>query len=311
MLQTPAVTGPQGAVVSPRSTLQNRSEHTAQEVAATNDIVADALYYRFFDQAERVRWRIADIPWYQLQADSVSEYWKQIVAEIARSELTTFDGTHQFMTRFGKNADFSQWLAVWFYEETKHPQALMLWLDRVGVQLDHEFLVQGRSSPQFAASWLGTLTLNVIAELLASEAYLVLSRYAPEPVLRHITQRIAADEARHAAHFFAYGQRLLARTAQPELELKNGLEVLYLWLNSETRLDHPVGAILNTIQATELFREGVGVQGFVTARLRQRVCQVIGRMLGFRLESKADVVRAMRDLIRTRNASRPRGEGQP
>ena len=66
----------------------------------------------------------------------------------------------------------------------------------------------------------------MIAELLAAHAYLTLSKYAPEPVLADITRKIAGDEARHAAHFFGYGKRLLARCEHPALEQKNALEVL-------------------------------------------------------------------------------------
>ena len=182
-----------------------------RSVAATNNLVADGLYYGYYDRAEQVRWKMSDIAWDQIDKSAVSEYWLTTITQIARSELTTFDGTRQFMERFGDNADFSQWVALWLYEETKHPHVLMLWLSRLGVACDSQFLIEGRESPKFAASWLGTLTLNVIAELLAAHAYLTLSKYAPEPVLADITRKIAGDEARHAAHFFGYGKRLLAR----------------------------------------------------------------------------------------------------
>jgi Ferritin-like domain len=263
------------------------------------NIVAEALYYRYFEQAEAVRWRVSDIPWERLEPAAVSPYWTQVVTEIARSELTTFDGTRQFMARFGDDPDFSQWLAVWLYEETKHPQVLMMWLGRMGVKLDEQFLVAGRQSAQFAASWLGTLTLNVIAEVMAAEAYATLARHAPEPVLRHLAWRISADEARHAAHFFGYGQRLVARSHDLKLELKNSLEVLYLWLNTQTRLEHPIGQIMHTVEGTAPFRAGVRDDGFVTDALRERICTIIGRMIGIPLTSKKDVLRAARELGRT------------
>jgi len=271
-----------------------------RSVAACSNVVEDALFYRLFAQAERVRWRVADVPWDDLDASSVSAYWRELVLDVARSELTTFDGTRQFMERFGHNADFSQWLAIWFYEETKHPQVLMMWLERVGVGVDSDFLIEGRKSPRFATSWLGTLTLNVIAEVMAADAYGTLARHAPEPVLRHLAQRIAADEARHAAHFFVYGERLLLRCADPDRERKNALEVLYLWLNAQTRLDHPIGQILDSVQSTPTFREGVRPDGFVTDPLRERICAIIGAMIGIPLRSRADVLGAMRQLLRRR-----------
>lgn len=269
-------------------------------ITASTDIVSDALYYRFFEQAEQVRWRVSDIPWDKLDPTRVSPYWKKVVLEIARSELTTFDGTRQFMSRFGDDPDFSQWLAVWLYEETKHPQVLMMWLQRLGEKQDDQFLIQGRQSAQFAASWLGTLTLNVIAEVMAAEAYATLARHAPEPVLRHLALRIAADEARHAAHFFGYGRRLVERAKDLTFERKNALEVLYLWLNTQTRLDHPIGQIMHTVEGTEAFRDGVRADGFITDALRERICALVGEMIGFRLRGRKDVIRAARELGRKR-----------
>lgn len=269
-------------------------------IAQTSDIVGDALYYRFFEQAEQVRWRVSDVPWDELEPSRVSPYWKQVVTEIARSELTTYDGTRQFMSRFGGDPDFAQWVALWFYEETKHPQVLMMWLQRLGVKLDDQFLIRGRQSAPFAASWLGTLTLNVIAEVMAAEAYATLARHAPEPVLRHIALRIAADEARHAAHFFGYGRRLVERTKALAVERKNALEVLYLWLNTQTRLEHPIGQIMHTVEGTQPFRDGVRAGGFITDALRERICALVGEMIGFRLRGRKDVIRAARELGRER-----------
>ena len=117
--------------------------------AATMEPRACLAYY---DRAEQVRWKMSHIAWDHIHKCPVSEYWLTTITQIARSELTTFDGTRQFMERFGDNADFSQWVALWLYEETKHPHVLMLWLSHLGVACDSQFLIEGRESPKFAAS---------------------------------------------------------------------------------------------------------------------------------------------------------------
>ncbi|HEX2735455.1 MAG TPA: ferritin-like domain-containing protein [Polyangiaceae bacterium] len=282
------------------SVAQSSAKPEAGVITTSTDIVGDALYYRYFEQAEKVRWKISDVPWHLLEAERVSPYWKQVITEVARSELTTFDGTRQFMARFGHDPDFSQWIAIWLYEETKHPQVLMMWLRHLGVDLDDQFLVKGRQTAQFAASWLGTLTLNLIAEMMAAEAYVTLSRYAPEPVLKNLALRIAGDEARHAAHFFGYGQRLVERATDLKFERKNALEVLYLWLNTQTRLEHPIGQILHDVEATDTFRDGVRQGGFITDQLRDRICALVGDMIGIPLRGKKDVIRAAIELGRKR-----------
>ena len=34
------------------------------------------------------------------------------------------------------DVDFTEWVSIWFYEETKHPDALLRWLGSFGVTVD-------------------------------------------------------------------------------------------------------------------------------------------------------------------------------
>ena len=101
------------------------------------------------------------------------------------------------MEMFGSNTDFSQWVSVWFYEETRHPMVLLKWLALAGDTPEADFASKGRVSMPFMKSITGTLVTNVISEMVAAEAYIGFVRVT-EPVLAGLTQRIGADEARHA-----------------------------------------------------------------------------------------------------------------
>src|ERR1041384_3926061 len=105
-----------------------------------DDVVADMLHTSLFDQAEGVRWQMSEIPWARIDRDAVTEPLRALVKEIAFAELTTFSATRRFMTDFADDVDFTQWISVWFYEESKHPQALLRWLRHVGVSVDDRFI---------------------------------------------------------------------------------------------------------------------------------------------------------------------------
>jgi hypothetical protein len=90
---------------------------------------------------------------------------------------------HPFMTDLADDVDFTQWISVWFYEETKHPQALLRWLHHLGVGVDDKFIMRGRATSPFMKSRMGTLVTNISSEMVASAAYTRLYRESPEPVL--------------------------------------------------------------------------------------------------------------------------------
>ena len=135
------------------------------------DIIGDGLFTRLFDQAELARWRIDDIPWDRIDRDRVTPGLISLVREIAFSELTTTTATRRFLTELSDDVDLTQWIAVWFYEETKHPHVLLRWLHHVGVTVTDDFIRRGRATAPFMKSRMGTLVTNVISEVVASAAY--------------------------------------------------------------------------------------------------------------------------------------------
>jgi len=242
----------------------------------TTDFVADALYYRLFDEAERARWRMADVPMHAIDKERVSPALLQIVRENAASELTTFTATRRFLQEFSDDPDFSQWITVWAYEETKHPQVLMRWLGAQGESFDGAFVMRGRWASPFARTRAAMLATNVVSEMVASAGYVRLSRRVDEPVLAKIAMWLGSDEARHAASFFRYAQRAIARAENPSTERAIVLRVLHVWLNEPEKMGHPV----HRLQGAQPLLEAGFAHPLESPAVRSRVCDVVSALVG-------------------------------
>ncbi|HEX5064269.1 MAG TPA: ferritin-like domain-containing protein, partial [Kofleriaceae bacterium] len=172
-----------------------------------NDVVREQLCFALSDQAERARWRMDDIAWDRVDPAKAPEPLRMLVKEAAFAELTTTSATRRFLDDLADDTDFTQWVSVWFFEETRHPQVLVRWLHQLGITVDARFMRRGRATAPLMKSRIGTLVANVISELVASASYANLAVRAEEPVLCDIARHLAADEARHAASFYAYARR--------------------------------------------------------------------------------------------------------
>lgn len=271
----------------------------------TADLLHDALYYRLFDAAERVRWRISDVPWHEIETAKVDPSLVAIVRQIAHSELTTFDAVRQFYARgYVDDPDFAQWIAVWLYEETKHPQVLMKWLSCFGEKFSSDFMLEGRGTQPFLRAPISTLAMNVISEMMASAGYLNLARASQEPVLTQIATQLAADEGRHASHFMAYAQRCIERSENPDLERKRAVEVLYFWLLKRKNLQHPIGLLVEKFERDPNFSHFYGEMGFDDAHLVERICAAIGSLVGIPMTDKYQIKDALKELRQAASEAR-------
>ncbi len=261
---------------------------------------ADEIFPSAISTSEGVRWSIESLPWSTFDAARASPALIAVVREMAYSEQTTFSATGRFMQAFGADIDFSQWISVWFYEETRHPLVLLRWLALAGHAPEPDFAQRGRVSAPFMKSAMGTLVTNVISELFAAEAYRGLSASAPEPLLVRITQAIAADEARHAAGFFRYARRLLDTSAQPDRERLDALKVLHFWLEESASVSHPVNEAMHKLG--ELMPAGGALAPFVAPRAR--VTRAVGALLGLDLREPSDVEAALREHTQRVHAAR-------
>jgi hypothetical protein len=260
------------------------------------DLIGEMLYPRLFAQAEVVRWRMQDIPWSKIEPDQVSDGLKQLVREIAFAELTTMTATRRFLTDCADDVDLTQWIAVWFYEETKHPHALLTWLHHLGEHVDTQFMQRGRPTAPFMRSRMGTLVTNVISEMVASGGYANLAARAPEPVLRLIARQLAADEARHAASFYAYAQRHLERSTDPAADRRDALKILYLWYASNPLVSHPVNEFYGRNEQRPEVGETMKQIGFNLAAPRDRIFQLIGTLIDVELDGTVDLVALIQNL---------------
>ncbi len=245
------------------------------------------LFDELATRAERVRWPLDAIRFGEIDGANAPATLRAVVREMAFSENATYSATQRFLDSFFDDVDFSQWISVWFYEETRHPHALVEWLRRVGEPASTDFVVKGRVSTPFMRSIVGTLVTNVISEITAAQAYRHLSRTSPEPVLRSIARFISGDEARHAASFFRFASKELA-TKRDTLRRDRirGLEVLQAWLGGAQPTTHPVAQMIERVSLDMDF-----------AAVRKRVIRVVGLLLDLPLTRDEDVGLVLRDLL--------------
>ncbi len=250
--------------------------------------------------AEGVRWKLTDIPWDTFDLSKATAPLKAMVREMAYSEYTTFSATQRFMETFGNNTDFSQWVSVWFYEETRHPMVLLKWLELAGEMQEADFAIKGRVSVPFMKSKTGTLVTNVISEMVAAEAYVGFVRVT-EPVLAVLAQRIGADEARHGASFFTYARRAIALSSEPDRERLAAMKVLHFWLHAAQTVSHPVNEAVERMRA---LLPAAGEPPFVPPY--DRIVKMVGNLVGLPMQTPADLPVQLEVMMRRVHATGPR-----
>jgi ferredoxin len=257
---------------------------------------AAPLFPRLFDEAERVRWRMTEVPWDAVERDKVTPGFVRFVREMALSELTTFSATRRFLSEMADDVDFSSWAAVWFYEETKHPEALFRWLSAFGVTVPPSAVQRGRVTAPFMRSRTGTLVMNVLSELFASSGYQDVARHTKEPVLARIAKNLAGDEARHGAAFYLFAERAIAAAKSPDFERLQAVKVLYYWVQAADHVEHPVNQFHEKVSADPELREVLRDIGTDYAPILSRACRLIGTLIGRPLAGPEDVLPALREM---------------
>jgi hypothetical protein len=290
---------------------------TMQSVAdEPEDIIGGLLHYNLFAEAERVRWQMEDIPWSSIDRSKVTSSSLTVIRQIALAELTTYAATRRFLQEFSDDIDFTQWMSVWFYEETKHPYALIRWLHECGATFSVDEMVRGRITAPFMKNRFGMLVTNVISEVHASAGYTVLFRSAREPVLKQIAKNIAGDEARHATGFFSYARRAFERSTKPDEDKLEAMKVLHMWLSHNTAVQHPVNTVgLRTSNGHEILDEWSNVTSDQTILeqhsvlqqdiTRKRAMGLVGNLTGIEVKSPEEVVERIRELTPAARKSAP------
>lgn len=294
---------------APPATAGEGTSAVGGEAMAGTDFVGEALCYALFNEAERVRWRMEDVPWDRIDHERAGPELRALVRETAFSELTTTTATRRFLTELGDDVDFAQWVAVWFYEETKHPQVLLRWLRFAGETVDEQFIRRGRATAPFMKSRMGTLVTNIISEMVASAGYARLHVTSPEPVLAGIGRSLAADEARHAASFYAYARRHLERSRDRDADRRDAVKVLYLWFQDNERVAHPVNEFYGRNEARADVGDAANRPDFTVTAPREQIIRLIGTLVGLPLTGQTDLLSAVRELGGDHHGGRTK-EGQ-
>lgn len=258
------------------------------------DILSELSYYSLFEGAEKVRWKLSEIPWDQIDMSVVDERLINLVKGTVYGELTTYSATHAFMNLFRDDIDFTQWLAVWLYEETKHPHALAKWLSHVGVPLSGGFLLEGRQITPMTGSRVEMLTFNIISEIVAGTNYLRTAKIMPEPVLKMILQNLGKDEVRHSQGFEHYCRKFIAGAEDPDKERIRCLRATWAFIHSDQSVDHPVFLADNSI---ETIADAALIKK-TRAKIRKQVVRRISGVVGIDIPEPDDLYEAYRDLKR-------------
>lgn len=239
-----------------------------------HDVSRQLAYYALLDTAEKARWIFRDVPWDAIDTRQVTPSLIDDVKIAAYAELTTFSATEAFMQLFRDDIDFTQWLSVWFYEETKHPLALIRWLSKLGVPTDPGFIHRGRRIEPMTQSRVEMLTSNICSEIAANTAYNQFARNVGEPVLSGLAKLLARDEMRHSVGFEHYCRKTIAASDDPERDRLIALRTAWFLVQpaSDGVTQHPVFLTLLKMRCLDIPE--------LEQRYREHIAYRIGKMLG-------------------------------
>lgn len=252
------------------------------------NVLEELSFYKLFLSSEKVRWSMSDIDWSAVEKDKVSPWLISVVREVAASEFTTFSATQQFLTKWSEDVDFSQWMSVWFYEETKHPFALMKWLSTIGETFDSNYILEGRKIHPMRESKMEMLALNIISEVTASGAYNFISKVCKEPVLRAITRNLSGDEMRHATGFFTFAKSTIERSENPDLEKLRALQIFFYGVSAKDQ-HHPVNEVLGRLSKDYDLQMQAAIQED-EVQVERRLLLQFSQLTGENLQSKQDIL---------------------
>jgi hypothetical protein len=243
------------------------------------DVSAEFGYYDLLGASEKARWKFNELPWDAFDKSKATAGDIYAARVSAHGELTTFSATSSFMQLFSDDIDFMQWLAIWFYEETRHPLALIKWLALAGNPTDETFMRTGREITPMTKSKVEMLTFNIVSEITASVVYHHLSRAASEPVLVEITRNLSRDEMRHSVGFEHYCAKAIAAAADPALERIRALRAVWFLLepSADGLTRHPVFLTLKQAQGVDF----EAIKESVTRQILRR----FSKLLDLELES--------------------------
>jgi len=170
----------------------------------------DMLYPKLFKDLEQVRWQMSEIPWGEFNDELLSDEQALTIKMNAITEWAALPATEMFLRDNAHDSDFSAFMSVWFYEEQKHSLVLIEYLRRFRPELVPSIDELHNVRFEFdRAPHLETLMLHFCGEIRLYHWYRRASQWHTEPVIKHIYETIAKDEARHGGAYSQYMKRAL------------------------------------------------------------------------------------------------------
>ena len=175
--------------------------------------MSEMLYPELFKSLEALRWNMErDVPWDAFDATRLSDEHALTVKMNAITEWAALPATEMFLRDNRDDSDFSAFMSVWFFEEQKHSLVLMEYLRRFRPDLvPSEAELHAVRFHFDPAPPLETLKLHFCGEIRLNHWYRCAAQWHTEPVIRHIYELIARDEARHAGAYRQYMKRAVQR----------------------------------------------------------------------------------------------------
>jgi len=171
------------------------------------------LYPEIFKSLERVRWNMHEsIPWDSFDGARLSDEQARTIKMNAITEWSALPATEMFLRDNIHDSDFSAFVSVWFYEEQKHALVLIEYLRRFRPDFAPTEAELHAVRFEFdRAPALETLMLHFCGEVRLNHWYRCAAQWHTEPVIKHIYDTLARDEARHAGAYLQYMRRAIAR----------------------------------------------------------------------------------------------------
>jgi hypothetical protein len=241
--------------------------------AKIEDVSNELGYYQLLGHSEKARWIFHDLPWDELDERKVTPELIHNVKNAAFGELTTFSATESFMQLLHDDVDFTQWLAVWFYEETKHPLSLIRYLSKLGISTDETFIHRGRQITPMVNDRVVMLTSNICSEIAANTMYNSLGKTTDEPLINELVRNIARDEMRHSNGFQFYCRKTIQRSEDPAGERLKVLRTAWFLVEpaSDGVTEHPVYLTV---------RGNIGMDNAAVEQMvRRKIIDRIGKVL--------------------------------
>ena len=205
------------------------------------------LYPELFKSLEAVRWNLeTDIPWHEHQPSRLSDEQAATIKMNAITEWAALPATEMFLRDNRADSDFSAFMSVWFYEEQKHALVLMEYLRRFRPELLpsetelHEVRFEFEPAPP-----LETLMLHFCGEIRLNHWYRCAAEWHTEPVIKHIYETIARDEARHGGAYLRYMKKAVTEVGDTARAAFAKIGVLMASARRTSQALHPTNLHVN------------------------------------------------------------------